>query len=91
MVKKQKKNLAVFGPFLDLQEFLKNRGLRFETSDSDFCDLLDELFYINEKNFILMFIYILYIEVFWLLIIGWLNDSKWRFEVCFTFESTKAR
>ena len=24
-------NLAIFGPFLDLQEFFKNRGLNFET------------------------------------------------------------
>ena len=31
--------LAIFGPFLDLQEFLKNRGFNFQTSDSDFCDL----------------------------------------------------
>ena len=40
-----KNSLAIFGPFLDLQEFFKNRGLTFETSDSDFRDLLEELFH----------------------------------------------
>ena len=42
-----KNSLAIFGPFLELQEFFKNRGLNFETSDADFCDLLDELFPMN--------------------------------------------
>ena len=32
-----------------LQEFFKNRELTFETSDSDFRDLLDELFHIDQK------------------------------------------
>ena len=36
-------NLAIFGPFLDLQKFFKYRGLSFEISDSDCRDLLDEL------------------------------------------------
>ena len=51
MVKKQRNNLAIFGPFLDLQKFFLNRGLSFETSDSGFCDLLDELFHMVQKNF----------------------------------------
>ena len=51
MVKKQRNNLAIFGPFLDLQEFFKNRGLSFETSDSGFRDLLDELFRMVEEHF----------------------------------------
>ena len=39
------------GPkILDLQEFLKNRGLGFQTSDSYFCDLLNEFFHMNKKN-----------------------------------------
>ena len=45
MVKNQGNNLAIFGQFLDLQEFFKNRGLIFATSDSDFRDLLEELFH----------------------------------------------
>ena len=45
MVKNQRNNLAIFGQFLDLQEFFKNRGLIFATSDSDFRDLLEELFH----------------------------------------------
>ena len=45
MVKNQGNNLAIFGPFLDLQEFFKNRGLTFKTPDSNFCDLLNELFH----------------------------------------------
>ena len=48
MVKKQRNNLEIFRPFLDLQEFLKNRGLMLETSDFDFCDLLDELFHMGD-------------------------------------------
>ena len=43
MVKKQRNNQAIFGPFLDLEEFLKNRGLSFETSDFGFRDLLHDL------------------------------------------------
>ena len=39
------------GPFFDHQAFFKNRGSTFDTSDSDFVDLLDELFHITEKNF----------------------------------------
>ena len=42
--------IAIFGPFLDLQEFFKNLGFSFETSDSDFCDLLNELF-LKDQNF----------------------------------------
>ena len=34
-----------------IQGFLKNRGLSFETLDSDFRDLLDELFHMNKKGF----------------------------------------
>ena len=51
MVKNQGNNLAIFGPFLDLQEFFKNRGLTFKTPDSNFCDLLNELFHMNKKIF----------------------------------------
>ena len=50
MVKNQGNNLAIFDPFLDLQEFFKNQGLNLETSDSDLCDLLNELFHINKKK-----------------------------------------
>ena len=52
MVKNRRNNLAIFGPFLDLQEFFKNQGLTFKTSESDFCDLLNELFHMNKKNFL---------------------------------------
>ena len=45
VVRKKRNNLAIFGRFLDLQELLKNRVLSFETSDSDFRDLLDDLFH----------------------------------------------
>ena len=41
----QRNNLAIFGPFLDIQEFFQNRGLNFETSDSDFRDLLEKVFH----------------------------------------------
>ena len=51
MVKKQINNLAIFGPFFDLQDFFKNQGLTFETSDFDFHDLLDELFHMDKKHF----------------------------------------
>ena len=51
MVKNQGNNLAIFRPFLDMQEFFKNRGLMLETSEFDFCDLLDEFFYMAEKHF----------------------------------------
>ena len=51
MVKNQGNNLAIFGPFLDLQEFFKNRGLTFKTPDSNFCDLLNELFHMKKKIF----------------------------------------
>ena len=51
LVKKQRNNYAIFGPFLDLQEFFQNRGLSCETSDSDFRDLLDEFFQMNKKIF----------------------------------------
>ena len=51
MVKKQRNNQAIFGPFLDFEVFFKNRGLSFETSDSGFRDLLDELFPMVEENF----------------------------------------
>ena len=51
MVKNRRNNLAIFGPFLDLQEFFKNQGLTFETSDSNVCDLLNELFHMNKKKF----------------------------------------
>ena len=49
MVKKQRNNLAIFGPFLDPQEFFKNQQLSFETLDSDFRDLLDELCHMIKK------------------------------------------
>ena len=41
--------ISNFGPFLDLQEFFKNRGLSFQTSNSDFRDQLDELFHMVKK------------------------------------------
>ena len=50
MVKKQRNNLIIFGPFFDLQEFLKNRGSSFKLSEYDFCNLLDEFFHIVEKH-----------------------------------------
>ena len=49
MVKKQRNNLSIFRPFLDLQEFFKNRGVTFETSDCR--DRLEELFHMVNKNF----------------------------------------
>ena len=36
--------------FLELWEFFKNHGITWGTSDFDFCDLLDELFYMAEKH-----------------------------------------
>ena len=50
MVKKQRNNLASFGPFLDIQEFFKNRGLSFVISYSDSRDLLDELLHMVDKK-----------------------------------------
>ena len=44
-------NMAIFGQFLDLQEFYKNRELIFENSDFDLCNLLNEFFHMNQKNF----------------------------------------
>ena len=52
VVKKQRNNIANFGPFLDLQDFFKNRDFSFETSDSGFRDLLDELFHMVKKKFL---------------------------------------
>ena len=37
--------------FLDLREFFKNRGLTSETSDFDFCGLLDKFFHMAQKHF----------------------------------------
>ena len=37
--------------FLDLQDFLKNRGLMLQTSDFYFCDLIDELSHIAQNIF----------------------------------------
>ena len=51
MVIIQENNLAIFGPFLDLQDFFLNRALSFKTSDSDFCDLLNDLFRMDKKKF----------------------------------------
>ena len=51
MVKNQRNDLAIFCPFLNRQEFFKNLGLSFKTSDSDFRDLLDEFFHMVEKFF----------------------------------------
>ena len=51
VVKKQRNNKAIFGPSWTFKIFFKNRGLSFETLDSDFCDLLDELFHMVEKIF----------------------------------------
>ena len=45
VVKNKQNNFAIFGPFLGVQDFLKNRWLTFETSYSDFRDLLEELFH----------------------------------------------
>ena len=52
MVKNQGINLAIFGPFLDLQEYFKNLGLTFKTPDPDFCDLLNELFHMSLTHFL---------------------------------------
>ena len=38
-----------FRSIFDLQEFFENQGLRFETSDSEICDLLNELFHMNKN------------------------------------------
>ena len=51
MVKIKGNNLAIFGPFVDLQEIFKTRWLSFETSNSDFCDFLNELFFLREIKF----------------------------------------
>ena len=45
VIENQGYDSAIFGPFLNLQEFLKNRGLTFETSNFDFRNLLEELFH----------------------------------------------
>ena len=37
--------------FLNLWEFFKNHEITWETSDFDFCDLLDELFHMAKKVF----------------------------------------
>ena len=50
MVKKERNNLGIFGPFLDLQEFFENRGLSFETSDFNFRHQLNEFFHMNIEN-----------------------------------------
>ena len=47
---KPESNLAIFGPFLDLQEFFQNRELTVETLDLDFCDQLNEFFHTKKKN-----------------------------------------
>ena len=38
--------------FWTFKIFFKTRGLVFETSDSDFRDLLNELFHMNQKIFL---------------------------------------
>ena len=43
--KKQRNNLAILGPFLDLEEFFRKSTVKFQTSDSRFRDVLDELFH----------------------------------------------
>ena len=40
------RTLAIFGPFLEPHDFFENRGLTFEMSDLNFCDLLNEHFYL---------------------------------------------
>ena len=44
-------NFEIFGPFLDLPDFFLNRGLIFETSNSDFCDLLEKLFHMAKNTY----------------------------------------
>ena len=51
MVKNQRNNLAILSSFLNLQEFFQNRGLMLETSNFDFCVLIDELFHMAQKYF----------------------------------------
>ena len=51
VVENQENNLAILGLFLNLQDYFKNRGLIFETSDSIFCDLPNELFHIKKIFF----------------------------------------
>ena len=51
VLKNRGTNKAIFVPFFDLWEFFENRGLTLESSDFDFCDLLDELFHVAEKHF----------------------------------------
>ena len=50
LLKNRGSNWTIFGPFSDFREFLKNWELMFETSDFDFCDLLDEFFQMAEKH-----------------------------------------
>ena len=44
----QKYNIAMFGSFSHLQEFLKKQGLLFE---ADLCDLLNEVFHLAYTHF----------------------------------------
>ena len=43
--KKKFLKVAIFSQFLDIQEFSKNQGVTFETSDFDFRGLFDEPFF----------------------------------------------
>ena len=45
------KELVAKVHFWTFRNFFKNPGLTFETSDFDFCDLLNELFYMKKKFF----------------------------------------
>ena len=40
-----------FCPFWNLLDVFQNRGLTLETSDFDFCNLLDEFFHMTQKHF----------------------------------------
>ena len=51
MMSKPKNDLAIFGAFFYLQEFVKHRGLTFETSGFDFRDLLKKLFHMKNNFF----------------------------------------
>ena len=51
MVSKLNLRILKFGLFLDPKEFFKNRVLSFETSDSDFRDLIDDFFHMVKNIF----------------------------------------
>ena len=49
MVKNQGNNLAIFGPFLDLQNFFQKSRVNIEASDFNLCDVFNKLFHLIKK------------------------------------------